>query len=140
MSMIMMVTIIKLTNAMPLALTATVKTALTIPAMHGSHNSQHLRLWRVHGLETGEEQRRGAGRIAHRLDKAGNGDDWHVLIQRTGTSRSQLHPDVLGDRCFGSNHGLEVRAGAGKLLAAAAAGFHVRPKVLHAHSDDLSCV
>lgn len=88
----------------------------------------------VHGLQTSKEQRGGTRSIADRLDKAGYGNDWHVLIQGPRTGRPQLHPDRLGDCCLGRDHGLKMRAVVCQLCAAA---LHVSCQILHAwHKDD----
>ena len=68
----------------------------------------YLGLVLVHGLQTGKEQRGRTGCIAEGLDKARDGNDRHVLIQWTSTSRSQLHPEGLGHGGLGLNHGLEM--------------------------------
>ena len=93
-----------------------------------SHNESHpqpaamtlyLHLVLIHRLEAGKEECGRTCRVADRLHKARDGNDRHVLIQRTGTGGPQLHPDVLGNRRLRGDHSREMGAGVGQLLAAA---------------------
>ena len=105
---IIIITIIVITDTIII-----IVTSMSSSSQHRQHTRPHLALLHVHGLQTGEKQRGRTRRIADRLDEAGNGNDWHVLIQGAGTCRPELHPDGLRHCSLGSYHGLEMRAAVG---------------------------